>query len=177
MSSLAFHTLGNGRDVTTERDAIHDTKSAWIAGTDQVSCRARHLQSYPGRSMVVVRRKVNVAIVAPSMRILGGQAVQADRLVRAWSTDPEISAWLVPVNPLPPGILRHAADLEACPHACDTSRHWPTLISQLRRADIVHVFSASVLLVPAGATPCCRDRQAAGKTGGVELPKRKAPIT
>src|SRR5207342_3745331 len=43
MSSLAFHTLGNGRDVTTECDVIHDTKSAWIAGTDQVSYRARHL--------------------------------------------------------------------------------------------------------------------------------------
>ena len=159
MLSAAFHTLGNGRDATKERDVIHDTKAQWIAGTDQVPCRARHLHSYPGRSMVVVRRKVNVAIVAPSMRILGGQAVQADRLVRAWSTDPEISAWLVPVNPLPPGILRHAADIKYVRTLATQAVYWPTLISQLRHADIVHVFSASYysfLLAPLPAVAIAR---------------------
>src|SRR6185436_8619472 len=47
-------------------------------------------------------RKLRVAIVAPSLRILGGQAVQAQRLLDAWSNDPEVDAWLVPVNPAPP---------------------------------------------------------------------------
>src|SRR6476661_9841165 len=51
---------------------------------------------------------VKVALVAPSLRILGGQAVQADRLLRAWKHDPEIRAWLVPVNPVPPAPLRFA---------------------------------------------------------------------
>src|SRR5258705_97574 len=36
-------------------------------------------------------------MVAPSLRILGGQAVQADRLLRAWQNDPDVDAWLVPV--------------------------------------------------------------------------------
>ena len=49
--------------------------------------------------------KLRVAIVAPSLRILGGQAVQADRLLRAWRNDPDVDAWLVPVNPTPSQAL------------------------------------------------------------------------
>ena len=46
--------------------------------------------------------RLNIAIVAPSMGILGGQAVQASRLIRAWRDDPDVLAWLVPINPIPP---------------------------------------------------------------------------
>jgi hypothetical protein len=35
---------------------------------------------------------LHIAIVAASLRILGGQAVQAQRLVEAWKGDPEIAA-------------------------------------------------------------------------------------
>src|SRR5690349_8275472 len=52
--------------------------------------------------------RIRVAIVAPSLGILGGQAVQADRLLRGWESDPDVDAWLVPVNPLPPRPLRAA---------------------------------------------------------------------
>ena len=45
--------------------------------------------------------RLNIAIVAPSMGILGGQAVQASRLLRAWRDDPDVHAWLVPINPDP----------------------------------------------------------------------------
>ena len=40
--------------------------------------------------------RIRVAFVAPSLRILGGQAVQADRLLTAWKDDPDVDAWLVP---------------------------------------------------------------------------------
>ena len=43
--------------------------------------------------------KLTVAFVAPSLAILGGQAVQARRLLDAWATDAEIAAFLVPINP------------------------------------------------------------------------------
>src|SRR5262245_44045226 len=62
--------------------------------------------------MYGAQKRIRVAIVAPSMGILGGQAVQADRLIRAWSDDPEISAWLVPINPVPRGPLRRAIDVK-----------------------------------------------------------------
>jgi len=41
-----------------------------------------------------VHQRLKIAIVAPSMAILGGQAVQAARLLDSWRNDPEIEAWL-----------------------------------------------------------------------------------
>ena len=86
---------------------------------------------------------LNVAIVAPSMRILGGQAVQAVRLLREWKRDPEVHAWLVPINPVPPGPLRHATRIRFARTVATQLTYWPTLVRELRRADVVHVFSAS----------------------------------
>jgi L-malate glycosyltransferase len=88
-------------------------------------------------------RRLNIAVVAPSMGILGGQAVQADRLVRAWRGDPDIHAWLVPINPVPPGPLRHATQVKYFRTVATQLTYWPLLTRELRRADVVHVFSAS----------------------------------
>src|SRR5688572_8505856 len=44
---------------------------------------------------------VRVAIVAASLRILGGQAVQAQRLLDNWLDDLAVRAWLVPIDPVP----------------------------------------------------------------------------
>jgi glycosyltransferase involved in cell wall biosynthesis len=77
------------------------------------------------------------------MDILGGQAVQADRLLRAWQGDPDVDAWLVPINPVPPGILRRAAEVKYVRTLATQLCYWPLLLRELRRADIVHIFSAS----------------------------------
>jgi glycosyltransferase involved in cell wall biosynthesis len=88
-------------------------------------------------------RKLRVAIVAPSLRILGGQAVQAHRLVEAWRNDPDVEAWLIPVNPLPPGPLSHAVKIKYLRTVVTEATYLASLVRHLRRADIVHVFSAS----------------------------------
>jgi glycosyltransferase involved in cell wall biosynthesis len=88
-------------------------------------------------------RRLRVAIVAPSLRILGGQAVQADRLVKAWRDDPDVDAWLVPVNPLPPRLLRPAARVKYARTLVTQLTYLPLLVRELACADIVHVFSAS----------------------------------
>ena len=77
------------------------------------------------------------------MRILGGQSVQANRLLQAWADDPELDAWLVPVNPVPPGLLSHGLDVKYVRTIVTQLTYWPSLLRQLRRADVVHVFSAS----------------------------------
>jgi len=87
--------------------------------------------------------QLNVAIVAPSMRILGGQAVQAERLLHAWHGDPDVRAWLVPINPQAPGPLRRAQDLKYIRTVATQLTYWPLLLRELRHADVVHVFSAS----------------------------------
>lgn len=103
--------------------------------------------------------RLNVAIVAPSMGILGGQAVQADRLIRAWEGDPDVHAWLVPVNPVPPGPLRAATRIKYLRTVVTELTYGPLLLRELRRADVVHVFSASYfsfLLAPLPAVIAAR---------------------
>jgi glycosyltransferase involved in cell wall biosynthesis len=86
---------------------------------------------------------LRVAFVAPSVAILGGQAVQADRLLRAWHDDPDVEAYLVPVNPEPPWPLRFARRVKYLRTIVNELTYGPLLIRELARADVVHVFSAS----------------------------------
>lgn len=94
------------------------------------------MESTPGRP-------VSVAIVAPSTAILGGQAVQAERLLDAWRGDPDVVAWLVPINPNPPRLFRRLLRVKYLRTMVTQLTYWPLLVRELRRADVVHVFSAS----------------------------------
>ncbi len=86
---------------------------------------------------------LRVAFVAPSLAILGGQAVQADRLLRAWQGDPDVDAFLVPVNPEPPRALRFSLRVKYLRTIVNELGYFPLLFRELSRADVVHVFSAS----------------------------------
>jgi L-malate glycosyltransferase len=103
----------------------------------------RHQPRVQEVKRTTLRLPINVAIVAPSLRILGGQAVQADRLLRAWEGDREVRAWLVPINPVPPGPLQWFTQIKFARTVATQAMYWPLLVRELRRADVVHVFSAS----------------------------------
>lgn len=93
------------------------------------------------------------------MGILGGQAVQAARLLHAWRDDPDIHAWLVPINPLPPRGLGWTTRVKYVRTLATQLFYWPSLLRELRRADVVHVFSASYfsfLLAPLPAVLVAR---------------------
>jgi glycosyltransferase involved in cell wall biosynthesis len=77
------------------------------------------------------------------LRILGGQAVQAQRLLQGWQDDPEIHAWLVPHNPVPPSPFDRLLEVKYARTLVTQLCYWPMLMRELRRADVVHVFSAS----------------------------------
>jgi glycosyltransferase involved in cell wall biosynthesis len=97
--------------------------------------------------------------VAPSLGILGGQAVQADRLLRQWRGDAEVEAWLVPVNSVPPRALRFATGIKYLRTVVTEAVYLPRLVRALRRADVAHVFSASYssfLLAPLPAIVVAR---------------------
>lgn len=134
---------------------------------DRIDCRhevssGRVICTAEKRLQLMTRANPNqlhVAIVAPSLGILGGQAVQADRLLRAWTGDPEIHAWLVPVNPIPPGPLRHLLRIKYLRTIATQLTYWPLLVREVRHADVVHVFSASYssfLLAPLPAVGVAR---------------------
>jgi L-malate glycosyltransferase len=88
-------------------------------------------------------RKLRVALVAPSLEILGGQAVQADRLLQAWRDDDEVDCSLLPVNPVPPGPLRHARKVKYLRTVATEATYLPSLAKRLAGVDLAHVFSAS----------------------------------
>jgi glycosyltransferase involved in cell wall biosynthesis len=101
------------------------------------------LQSTAPVNVHLNNTQLRVAIVAPSLRILGGQSVQAEALLREWAADPEVAAWLVPHNPLPPRLLRWTTRVKFIRTLVTEATYLPLLVTQLQRADVVHIFSAS----------------------------------
>lgn len=90
-----------------------------------------------------MERSIRVAIVAASLRILGGQAVQAQRMLHGWQGDQRIHAWLVPINPTARWPLAALQRVKYLRTLVTELHYWPLLIRELQRADVVHVFSAS----------------------------------
>jgi glycosyltransferase involved in cell wall biosynthesis len=98
-----------------------------------------------------------VAFVAPTLDLVGGQGVQAAELVAGLRGE-GVAVDLVPINPRFPRAL---APLRRCRYArtlANQALYLPSL-ARLRRADVVHVFSASYasfLLGPAPAIAAAR---------------------
>lgn len=98
--------------------------------------------------------RIRVAIVAPSLRGVGGQAVQADLLLRKWRCDPEIEATFIPIDPDFPGWLSWAEKIPYLRTMIRTPIFLASLLRELSRVDIAHIFSASYwsfLLAPSPA--------------------------
>ena len=104
-------------------------------------------------------RPLRVAIVVASLRILGGHSIQARRLLNGWAHDPAVDAWIVPINPVPPKPFDRLLRVKYVRTIVTQLLYWPLLIRELRRADVVHVFSASYssfLLAPLPAIAIAR---------------------
>jgi glycosyltransferase involved in cell wall biosynthesis len=122
-----------------------------------------------------MRRKLRIAIVAPSLRILGGQAVQADLLLRSWRQDPEIEAWLVPVNPTPPWPFRILTSIKYVRTLVTELCYLPLLVRNVAKADVVHVFSASYTSFLLAPLPAILVARALGKPVVLNYRSGEAP--
>jgi len=87
--------------------------------------------------------RLRVAIVVASLRILGGQSVQAQSLYKRWQGDPAVDAWIVPIDPVPPAPFDRLLRIKYVRTLVTQLCYWPLLLRELRRADVVHAFSAS----------------------------------
>jgi glycosyltransferase involved in cell wall biosynthesis len=121
------------------------------------------------------REQLQVALVAPSLRILGGQAVQADRLLRAWNGDPQVNAWLVPHNPQPPAAFGWLTRIKYVRTVVTEATYIPLLFAEIRRADIVHVFSASYSSFLLAPLPAILIAKALGKPVVLNYRSGEAP--
>jgi glycosyltransferase involved in cell wall biosynthesis len=100
------------------------------------------------------RAKLAVAIVAPSLRYVGGQAVQADLLMRLWRNDPEVEVTFIAVDPALPRGLGWAERVPGLRTILREPIYFWHLWRGLKDVDVAHIFSASYwsfLLAPAPA--------------------------
>jgi len=81
--------------------------------------------------------------VAPSLDILGGQAVQAQRLLNGLATSEQIQADFLPVNPRLPGPFRWLQRVKYVRTIATSIAYVASLIVKVRRYDVIHAFSAS----------------------------------
>lgn len=88
-------------------------------------------------------RRTRVALVGPSLDILGGQAVQLDRLRTKLADLTSLELQFIPVNPRLPGPLRHLQAVKYLRTVVTSLAYVASLVWRLPRVDVVHAFSAS----------------------------------
>jgi glycosyltransferase involved in cell wall biosynthesis len=99
------------------------------------------------------KKQVRVLIVAASLDILGGQAVQAERLIRYLPNEPSLQVAFLPINPRLPGILRKLQSIKYVRTVTTSILYILNLLREVRKYDVIHVFSASYLSFLIAPTP------------------------
>jgi glycosyltransferase involved in cell wall biosynthesis len=95
----------------------------------------------------------SVLIIAPSLDILGGQAVQADRLLERLRQEPEIEVGFLPVNPRLRGGLRRLQAIKYVRTIVTSIAYIASLFDRVRHYDVLHIFSASYFSFLLAPTP------------------------
>ena len=99
-------------------------------------------------------RPIRVLLVAPSLTILGGQAVAAQRLLERLRAVPGLEVGFLPHDPRTNALLRLLQRVKYLRTVATSLAYVVSLIRTLPRYDVVHVFSASYwsfLLAPTPA--------------------------
>lgn len=87
-------------------------------------------------------RPIRILLIAPSLDILGGQAVQAVRLLSEMQDDPSIHMEFQPINPRLPGFLSTIQRIKFLRTAANALWYYLALLRRVWRFDLVHAFSA-----------------------------------
>jgi len=91
----------------------------------------------------VRHRKLRVLLVGPSLSILGGQAVQAQRLLKGLEASDRVSVDFMPVNPELPGLLGALQRIKYVRTVVTSTAYLIELLRRVPNFDVVHAFSAS----------------------------------
>jgi L-malate glycosyltransferase len=108
-------------------------------------------------------RRLRVLIVAPSLDILGGQAIQAARLLARLAEEPSLEVGFLPVNPRLPGPLGKLQKIKYVRTVVTSLCYWAMLLGRVRHYDIVHIFSASYWSFVLAPTPAILAAKLYGK--------------
>src|SRR5215210_7228672 len=98
-------------------------------------------------------RSTRVLIVAPSLDILGGQSVQAARLLARLAAVANLDVGFLPINPPLPGFLRALQSIKYLRTLVTSVMYVLLLLLRIPRYDVVHIFSASYFSFVLAPTP------------------------
>jgi glycosyltransferase involved in cell wall biosynthesis len=108
-------------------------------------------------------RPLRVLVVAASLDILGGQAVEAQRILRGMADEPSVELLFLPVNPRLPGRLRALQRVKYVRTVVTSLFYWMLLLARVPRTDVLHVFSASYFSFLLAPTPAILAAKLFGK--------------
>jgi len=150
------------REFVKTNFSVEQIRSQYCALYAEVLARKKSRGTAHHQAQAATDSRIHVAFVAPSLRYVGGQAVQANLIMRNWEGDPEIEARFIPVDPsLPRGL----GWIERVPFLRTMVREPLYLLAlwrHLKGVDVVHIFSASYssfLLAPLPAWLVARLRE------------------
>lgn len=103
--------------------------------------------------MAQKEQKLRVLIVAPSIDILGGQAVQAARLMERLRQEPLLDVGFLPINPRLPFGLHHLQRIKYVRTVVTSIAYVLSLLFRVPRYHVIHIFSASYLSFVLAPTP------------------------
>jgi glycosyltransferase involved in cell wall biosynthesis len=89
-------------------------------------------------------KPIRVLLIAPSMDILGGQAVQAERLLARLGKEPSLRMGFLPITPRLPGPLRLLQKIKYVRTAAAFLVYNSKLFWRARSYDLLHIFSAGL---------------------------------
>jgi glycosyltransferase involved in cell wall biosynthesis len=106
---------------------------------------------------------VRVLLVAPGLDILGGQAVQAARLLEQLQREPSLAVGFTPINPEFPRFLRRWQNIKYVRSIRTSLFYWFRLAADVRHYDVIHIFSASYASFLISPTPALLAARVLGK--------------
>jgi L-malate glycosyltransferase len=104
------------------------------------------------QSVAELLKGVRVLLVAPSLAIMGGQAVQADLLLRNLRAE-GVSADLLPINPVPWGPLKYLTRIKYVRTLVVSTFYVLSLLLNVWKYDVIQIFSASYFSFILAPTP------------------------
>jgi glycosyltransferase involved in cell wall biosynthesis len=106
-----------------------------------------------GANQRVDTKRLRVLVVAPSLDILGGQAVQAARLVTRLHEVKSLDVGFLPINPRLPGPFRSLQAVKYLRTVVTSLLYLITLLARVPSYDVIHIFSASYFSFVLAQTP------------------------
>lgn len=108
-------------------------------------------QNYPNEA--ARKQPVRVLIVAPSLGILGGQAIQASRLIAHFQKEDSLRVGFQPIDPRLPGVLSHLQRIKYVRTIVTSVAYILGLLARAPQYDVIHIFSASYASFVIAPTP------------------------